>query len=90
MGNLRGAQPIPEQQIENIHQLLFVQPDCSVLPLLKSGERVRIVRGVMAGIEGTLLRTNSALRLGVSIAVINQSVTVTVARGDIEAVPATA
>jgi len=42
------------------------------------------VRGPLAGIEGTLVRTHSTSRLLVSIEMIRQSLSVSILRSDVE------
>jgi transcription elongation factor/antiterminator RfaH len=82
--NQDGPLPIPEQQIEDIRRVL--QQGVQVAPhaFLKTGDRVRIVRGALAGLEGTLIRANSETRLVISIDMIQRSIAVTVARQDLE------
>jgi len=86
VGNQMGPLPIPDQQIEDIRKVLTAGVECSVEPLLKEGDRVRVMQGALAGIEGTLVRTQSASRLLVSIEMIRQSLSVSVSRSDVEPV----
>ena len=86
VGNQMGPLPIPDRQIEDIRRLITVGVECSVQPLLKEGDRVRVVRGALAGIEGTLIRNSSASRLLVSIEMIRQSLSVSILRSDVELV----
>jgi ribosomal protein L24 len=53
---------------------------------LKEGDRVRVVRGALAGVEGTLLHSNSTSRLLISIDMIRQSLSVNVLQEDVELV----
>jgi len=86
VSNQMGPLPIPDQQIEDVRRLLTAGVECSVQPLLKEGDRVRVVRGALAGIEGTLIRNSSASRLLVSIEMIRQSLSVSILRSDVELV----
>jgi transcription antitermination factor NusG len=86
VGSQTGPLPIPDQQIEDIRTVLTAGVECSVHPLLKEGDRVRVVRGALAGVEGTLLHTNSTSRLLISIEMIRQSLSVNVSREDVELV----
>src|SRR5664280_232493 len=88
VGNQTGPLPIPDQQIEDIHTVLTAGVECSVHPFLKEGDRVRVVRGALAGVVGTLLHTNSTSRLLISIDMIRQSLSVNVLREDVELVNA--
>ena len=86
VGNQTGPLPIPDQQIEDIRKILTAGAECSVQSLLKEGDRVRVVRGALAGVEGTLVRNSSASRLLVSIEMIRQSLSVSISRSDVELV----
>ncbi len=86
VSNQMGPLPIPDRQIEDIRRLVTAGVECSVQPLLKEGDRVRVVRGALAGIEGTLIRNSSASRLLVSIEMIRQSLSVSISRSDVELV----
>ncbi len=86
VGNHSGPVPIPERQIEDIQTVLATQTQCVVLPLLEEGDMVRVVRGPLAGVEGRLLRGNSAIRLVISIELIHQSLAINVSREDVELV----
>jgi len=83
VGNSTGPSPIPDHQIESIHTVLKSKVECSVLPLFKEGERVRVVRGVLTGIEGKLVRISSAIRLVISVELIQKSLTVNVSPRDV-------
>lgn len=86
VGNQTGSLTIPSQQIEDIRRVLTTEVECSVHPLLNEGDRVRVVRGALTGVEGTLVRTDSTCRLLISIEMINQSLSVNIMRGDVELV----
>jgi len=89
VGNSKGPQSIPDQQIEDIRTVLARRIECSVLPSLEEGERVRVVRGPLVGIEGVLLRSNSTSRLLISIEVIHKTLAVSVSREDVAPVEST-
>ncbi len=84
VGNQTGPSPIPDQQIEDIRTVLETRVECTVLPLLNEGDRVRVLRGPLAGIEGRLVRSNSTSRLSISIEMIHKSLLVNVSRQDVE------
>jgi transcription antitermination factor NusG len=90
VGNSTGPLPIPDQQIEDIRTVLTKRVECTALPLLAEGDRVRVVRGPLAGIEGRLARGNSTSRLLISIEMIHKTLAVTVSRDDVELVDAEA
>ncbi|MGA8743521.1 MAG: UpxY family transcription antiterminator [Terracidiphilus sp.] len=84
VGNQTGPLPIPEQQIEDIRTVLEMRVECLAVPLLNEGDRVRVSRGPLAGVEGKLVRTNSSMRLSISIEMIHKSLLVNVSREDVE------
>jgi len=86
VGNHTGPLPIPDQQIDDIRAVLSQGVEFTVLPFLEEGERVRVVRGVLAGVEGRLIRANTASRLAISIEMIHKSLVVSVSRQDVEPV----
>ena len=90
VGNLSGPCPIPHEQIEDIRTVLTSRIEYSVHHFLHKGDRVRVVRGALAGVEGTLERAGSGSRLLISIAMIRQSISVNVLREDVELVRANA
>lgn len=53
-------------------------------PYLHCGERVRVRRGTLAGIEGILVRRKNQLRLVLSVDVLTQSVGVELDAADVE------
>jgi transcriptional antiterminator RfaH len=84
VGNQTGPIAIPDQEIDDIRAVLSAGVAYSAYPSLNKGDRVRVVRGALAGVEGTLVTGNSATRLLVSIEMIRQSLSVNVLRDDVE------
>jgi transcription antitermination factor NusG len=84
VGNSHGPLPIPEDQIEAVRTVVERRIECTVHPLLKEGDRVRVVRGPLVGMEGRLVRANSLTRLVISISMIHRSLAVHVDRDDVE------
>jgi transcription antitermination factor NusG len=81
-----GPLAIPDRQIEDIRTVLAAGARYSVQPHLKEGDRVRVVKGALAGIEGILIRANSESRLLLSIDMIRQSIAVSVSPDEAELV----
>lgn len=81
---------IPEMEIEAIRRTvegnLRVQPH----PFLRCGDRVRVTRGSLRGVEGILVRKKNIFRLVLSVEMLAQSVGVEVDAADIEPVKAAA
>jgi transcription antitermination factor NusG len=84
VGNTAGPLPIPNHQIDNVRMVLGSGVEYTVGPLFKEGDRVRVIRGSLSGLEGTLIRTNSETRLVLSVDLVKRSLSVEVSRHDVE------
>jgi transcription antitermination factor NusG len=85
VGSAREPWPLADFEIDALRSGLLerkIEPH----PYLVVGERVRIIAGVMAGIEGILVRKKSDLRVVLSLDTIMRSVAVEVNANDIEPV----
>jgi transcription antitermination factor NusG len=71
---------IPDQEISALQRTVASGMPILPWPFLKAGQRVRIERGVLEGIEGTLARDSSTTRVVVSVDVLQRSVAVQVDR----------
>ena len=87
VGNQAGPLAIADYEIEAVRTVLASGMDCAVLPILKEGDRVRVVRGALAGLEGLLVSLQSASRLVISVDMIKQSLAVAVSPHDVEPLP---
>jgi transcription antitermination factor NusG len=88
VGSSKEAWPLPELEIDALRSGLLerkIEPH----PYLVVGERVRIMAGVMAGVEGVLVRKKNDLRVVLSLDTIMRSVAVEVNANDIEPVGST-
>lgn len=63
--------------------LLPIEPH----PYLNCGERVRVKRGSLEGVEGILVRKKNQYRLVLSVDILSKSVAVEVAAADVEPFP---
>lgn len=86
VGNSNGPLPIPDQQIETVRAIVAQGKEYTVHSLLKEGSLVRVMRGALAGVEGRLIRFNSASRLVISIDMIHCSLSVSISPDDVEPV----
>jgi transcription antitermination factor NusG len=76
----REPAPVPETEIEAIRAVLrsgFPVESCAYL---HEGQRIRISRGSLEGIEGILMRKKKDWRIVVSITILQRSVSVEVDR----------
>jgi transcription antitermination factor NusG len=88
--NFVGAQghgnPIPDEQIESVQNVLENKIPCESHPYLQVGQRVRIRGGSLEGTQGILVGTRGDHRLVISVELIQRSVAIQV--GGYEVVPA--
>jgi transcription antitermination factor NusG len=82
--NQTGPLPVPDREIEDVRAVLSHGIGCSPYPFLKAGDRVRVVRGALVGLEGTLIRCGSQSKLVISVEMIQRSVAVSVNESDVE------
>lgn len=81
-----GPLAVPDAEIADVRAMLSHGVGCSPYPFPRVGDRVRVVRGALAGIEGTLIRSGSQSKLVISIEMIQRSVAASVAESDVEAI----
>jgi transcription antitermination factor NusG len=84
VGSAHGPTAIPEEEIDSVRAVLSSGIDCAPHPFFQAGDRVRVVRGVLAGIEGTFLRSGPDSKLVISIEMIQRSMAVNIDGCDIE------
>jgi transcription antitermination factor NusG len=84
----RGEQieVIPEPEIDAIRRAVQGSWRVEPHPFLKIGERVRVTRGSLEGVEGILVRKKNVYRLVLSVEMLAQSVGVEVSASDVEPV----
>jgi transcription antitermination factor NusG len=84
----RGEQVaiIPDEEIDAIQRTLTGRLGVEPHPFLQCGEKVRVKRGSLAGVEGILLRKKNRYRLVLSVSMLAQSVAVEIDAMDVEPV----
>ena len=75
---------IPEDEIQAIRRTVEGAYRVEPYPYLKIGERVRVVRGSLEGVEGVLIRKKNVCRLVLSVAMVAQSIAVEIDAADVE------
>ena len=70
--------PIPDHEIDAIHAILNSGLPAEPCPFLREGQRVRVVRGCLEGVEGILLKKKTQWRMIVGIEMIQRSLAVEV------------
>jgi len=78
--------PVPENEIENVRTFLNLASGCQPHPHMIPGSRVRIRRGPLKNIEGTLLRNKNRVHVVVGISMLSGGVSAEVEWNDIELV----
>jgi transcription termination/antitermination protein NusG len=68
------AAPLQDLEIAEIQAIAHSGVRLSPWPYLKAGDRVRVERGPLRGLEGTLLRDGSNARLVVSVELLQRSI----------------
>lgn len=86
IGNQNGPQAIPDAEIDSVRTVLSRRVRCTPCSIPKVGDRVRIVRGLLAGIEGTLVRSGQDTSLVISVAMIQQSIAIRVDGSDVQSI----
>jgi len=71
---------IPDEEISSLRRAVESRLPLGPWPFLSVGQRVRIEKGLLAGLEGTLARDAGAWRVVVSINALQRSVAVQVDR----------
>ncbi len=85
LGTIQGGpEPIPEEQIISLKRLVESKEPLDAYPYLKEGQRVRIKRGLFAGIEGILVEKLGQHMLVLSVDVLKQGAAVEIAASDVE------
>lgn len=85
VGNCQGPLPLPDSEIEFLRSDFCsqrVEPYCELVV----GQKVRIKRGSMEGVEGVLVRKKGSLRFVLTLELINQHAAVEVAGEELEPV----
>ena len=77
---------VPDEEIDAIRRTVEGQLRVEPHPFLRCGERVRVVRGSLEGVEGVLVRKKNWYRLVLSVEMLAQSVAVEIDAMDIEPV----
>jgi transcription antitermination factor NusG len=74
VSNGEGPAVVPEEQIEAVRRLTEAGQGVEPHPFLKTGDKIRIKFGPLAGVEGFLARKKNLSRLVVSVDILGKSV----------------
>jgi transcription termination/antitermination protein NusG len=79
-------EPVPTHQIEAVKTLVFSELPYDPYPEVVAGDRVRIRRGPLRGLEGHLVEKKNRYRFVVSVDLIQQAVCCEIDAADVEKV----
>ena len=74
---------VPEEEIEAIRRTVDGHFSVEPHPFLRCGERVRVIRGSLEGVEGILTRKKNLYRLVLSVDMLAQAVSVEIDAQDV-------
>src|SRR5213594_3246459 len=83
VGNGKGPEPIPEDEIDAIRMLMKSPLPYDAHPYLHEGMPVQVIRGPLEGIHGILLRKDKPFRLVISVHLIRQAASVQINADDV-------
>ena len=86
LGGSSGPSPIPEKEILDLETVVESQMPIEPSAGLLKGQRVRVICGPLAGVEGVLQDHKKGYRLAVSVKLLGRSVMVEIACQDIVAI----
>lgn len=87
VGSGRHPIPIPDVEIDNVKQFVASEIDSKPHPFLEVGQKIRLVRGPLAGVEGILKEFKSGYRLVVSVTLLQRSISAELDASWIEVLP---
>ncbi len=79
--------PVPDEEVSSVWQLVYSTLPFDPHPTLDSGMTVRVIRGPLKDVEGTLIRKVPHARLLVGINLLNQGATVDLDANDVVPIP---
>jgi len=71
---------IPDHEIAALKRAVCSELPLGPWPYLKAGQRVRIEKGVLAGMEGTLARESAGWKVVVTVSALQRSIAVEIER----------
>lgn len=77
---------VPEDEIHGIRMAVAGPARVEPHPFLKCGDRVRVMRGSLEGVQGILIRKKNLFRLVLSVEMLAQSVAVEIDASEVEPV----
>jgi len=79
-------EPVPDEQIDSLKRLIENKENLDPYPYLKEGQRVRIKKGPLKGVEGILVERPGQHLLVLSVDILRQGVSIKIDASDVESV----
>ncbi len=83
IGTAKQPAPLPDLEVEALRTGLDATK-AEPHPLLAVGQRVRITRGALSGVEGIVVRKKSGLQVVLTLSLLMQSIAIEVSGDDVE------
>ena len=81
---------IPDEEIENVRRCASAMNDHGILaerePLVEAGDRVRILSGPLAGVEGVVLQRRGCKRLLVTLSTVGEGLSIDLGGASLEVI----
>src|SRR5215469_3954192 len=77
--------PVPDVEINSLQTAIGARLPIQPIAFISNGERVRISSGVLAGVEGIVLKSKPSLRLVLSVTLLQRSVLLEIDRNQVGA-----
>jgi transcriptional antiterminator NusG len=90
LGNHGRPEPVPEGEIESLRLALESGAECDRHPCVEVGTPVKVRRGMLAGVEGRVLRIANRVKILVNVTSVCQAIAVEVHLDDIDPLPISA
>jgi len=87
VGHIAGEpEPVPDDQIISLKKLIENKHELNPYPYLKEGQKVRIRKGPLAGVEGILVSKPEQHILVLSVDILRQGVSIKIDASDVETI----
>ncbi len=86
VGHEGYADPIPEEQIQNVRRFLESSIAVDPYPYIKVGTRVEVIAGPLKGIQGILVEKRGRFRFVIQVDLIRQAISVGIDSSDVRPV----
>jgi transcription antitermination factor NusG len=90
LGNHGRPEPVPEGEIESLRLALESGAECDRHPCVEIGNPVKVRRGMLAGVQGRIVRIANRVKILVNVTSVSQAIAVEVHVDDIDLLEAAA